>query len=77
MSKNKQSLSGFEVNEDGKTELYNLCSYNYGSGYGLNEIKELINSYSDENRAAIINQTVKTPERVKRYVDRPNTISHN
>lgn len=72
MSKNKQSLNGFEVDADGKTELYNLCSSNYGSGYGLDEIKELINSYPDENRAAIINQKIKTPERVKRYVDRPN-----
>ncbi len=28
--------------------------------------------YPDENRAAIVNQKIKTPERVKRYVDRPN-----
>jgi ankyrin repeat protein len=72
MSKDKQSLTGFEVNEDGQTKLYQLCSYDFGSRYGLEAIRELINSYPVENRAAIVNQKVKTPERVKRFVGRTN-----
>jgi hypothetical protein len=69
----KKKLTGLEVNEDGQTALYELCSMVYmTSKSGTQEVRDLIDSYPEEIREKIVNKKVETPARAKRFENNPS-----